>query len=91
MGRPLILAQALTCSTFLWGLSQLCQTHPGSGARAAPGPQWEVWGGGGGGGRCVLKTLGKRDRFRKGKAGPVTRKASVPRSGFFTDPVWRIK
>lgn len=47
MGRPLILAQALTCSTFLWGLSQLCQTHPGSGARAAPGPQWEVWGGGG--------------------------------------------
>lgn len=45
----------------------------------------------GGGGRCVLKTLGKRDRFRKGKAGPVTRKASVPRSGFFTDPVWRIK
>lgn len=63
MGRPLILAQALTCSTFLWGLSQLCQTHPGSGARAAPGPRWEVWGGGGG----ILKTPGKRSASGKEK------------------------
>lgn len=64
--RPLILAQALTCNTFLWGLSRLCLSNlPWELSQDRPRPPARSMGVAG----RFLWTQHKPEKLQKGKVG----------------------
>lgn len=88
--RPLILAQALTCSTFLWGPSQLCLSDSSwecSQGRPRPpvGGMGEVEGRGG-----LLRALGNPESFSGGKSRTSGRASVSSREGPHHGRAWLL-